>query len=192
MVKTIVFQINVIVNFYYNVLGVICNQHENYDKEPTKYLFLSNMDHSFMIFFKVNCEQYSTNVDHHDKSNHGRFVHTIYQKLDCLKLTTSTDSSCPSSSTYPGCGSNYPGQGEIFYCSHNHSRSINQVFAEHVDMTDLESTYNYFFHGIDVFSFPPIAEELFVNTIEEISKDMNQFNVKEYACDICGDKGYGF
>ena len=61
-------------------------------------------------------------------------------------------------------------------------------------MTDPTSIWDHCIYGLDVSFFFFHRYEIFLNAIEEVSKNnMNHFDCKKYACcSICDNKGHAF
>lgn len=79
-------------------------------------------------------------------------------------------------------------------------QSINQLYQDDpyqgsikaVDMTDPTIIWDHYVHGLDESFFDLEDEELFVDDIDEISKDLNRFGSTKYPCVICCGIGHPF
>ena len=63
---------------------------------------------------------------------------------------------------------------------------------EDVNMNDPESIWQYYVHGLDLSPDDDFDVGLFVNSIKEISSDLNCFNKEKHLCAICGQRGHSF
>ena len=59
-------------------------------------------------------------------------------------------------------------------------------------MNDPESIWNYCVYGLDLPADDDFDVGLFVNSIKEISSDLNCFNKGKHPCAICGQHGHSF
>lgn len=58
-------------------------------------------------------------------------------------------------------------------------------------MKDPVSIWEYCIHGLDLPGNDDFHLRLFINAVEEIALDMNQFK-DNYPCTICGQRGHSF
>ena len=68
----------------------------------------------------------------------------------------------------------------------------NQVLTDDYYFNDLQSIEDYCVYRIDTSSIHESHQQLFLNVVKEIFKDINCFDSTKYTCTICGDKVHAF
>ena len=84
------------VDYHYRMSAIILDRKEDYDKEATQNVYISNMDNSELILDRVDRDRKSTNTELQDKYKNGSFPHTICQIV--AELSNSSSFRSPSSS----------------------------------------------------------------------------------------------
>lgn len=64
---------------------------------------------------------------------------------------------------------------------------------ECVNINDIQSIMVFFLDGVDDYSsFKKADKNIFVQTVKEMTQDLNQFDVKKHKCALCGGSAHNF
>lgn len=138
------------------------------------------------IIHEVDHERKSTNPTDIEKYKHGVFIHAIVHVVSKLDL----DKESPSTQSFESDYSRTDSSQQNCYNCHHSLRSLNML--NDVYCTDRKIMMDYCLYNVDVDYIPDHHYNMLCAAVDEIARNMNQFDKTIYPCIIYGEKGHAF